>query len=232
MTKKSLKTIGVLGGMGPESTALFYQFLIQECQKQFGACKDDEYPEIIIDSLPIPDVVERVEDRQGVTTMMQQGALKLQKAGADFIVVPCNTVTTFMPACQEVVDIPILSIVDAVAERLVDDQVKKVSVFGTQLTAESEVYNSLLNVLGIESVPLTPNQQQKLTRAIVNIMGGNKDLNDVQSVYDVFEEVRASDVQGVVLGCTDLSFVDLNPVAVCPVYDSSRILAEVAIGEL
>ena len=52
------KIIGILGGMGPESTAIFYQAIIKQCQKQYGAKYDEDYPEIFIYNLPIPNIVD------------------------------------------------------------------------------------------------------------------------------------------------------------------------------
>ena len=74
------KTIGILGGMGPEATAGLYLRIIQLFQQKYGAIYDSDFPEIIIVNLPIPDVVENADEQNLVKEMLIQGVSKLEKA--------------------------------------------------------------------------------------------------------------------------------------------------------
>src|SRR3989339_318028 len=92
------RKIGILGGMGPEATADLYLEIIRIFQQELGAKYDDEFPQIFINSLPLPDVVEQNFSEAQVIYLLKEGVKKLEQAGADFIVIACNTVHVFL--CQ------------------------------------------------------------------------------------------------------------------------------------
>ena len=133
-TGTCVKTIGVIGGMGPESTAIFYQALIQNCQKEYGAKYDKDYPEIIIFNLPIPDVVAEFETPQKTTQALIECSNKLISIGADFLVMPCNTVHYFYPFVTKAISTPFICIFLATAKKIKADGVKKVGFLSTTTT--------------------------------------------------------------------------------------------------
>ena len=77
------KTIGILGGMGPEATAELYKRIVQICQRDFGAKYDSDFPTIFIYSMPLPDVVEENENPELIRTMISEGFEKLKRAGCE-----------------------------------------------------------------------------------------------------------------------------------------------------
>ena len=87
-----MKTIGIIGGMGPEATALFYKKIIRIFQNYYSAKYDSDYPKIIIYNVPIPDVVENCTQEEIIKSMLISASKKLESIGADYIVIPCNTV--------------------------------------------------------------------------------------------------------------------------------------------
>ena len=97
---KPFKTIGILGGMGPEATAEFYKRIIGIFQKRFGCVNDRDFPEIFIYNLPLPEVVSFVDNR--VKASLQKGIDKLTATGAEFLVCPCNTANTFFPFLRDI----------------------------------------------------------------------------------------------------------------------------------
>ena len=112
------KIIGVLGGMGPESTAIFYHELILQCQKQYGAQYDEDYPEIFIYNLPIPDVVKGLKTPQKTLKILVKGAKKIESMGVDFIVMPCNTAHYFYEDMKKEISIPFLSITEETVKKV------------------------------------------------------------------------------------------------------------------
>ena len=87
------KTIGVLGGMGPAASAHFYQLLLKYSQKIYGAVQDDEYPQIIINSLALTGSTEKgMEENELIVRQLSEGIKALEKSNSDFIVIPCNSV--------------------------------------------------------------------------------------------------------------------------------------------
>ncbi|MBI2675925.1 MAG: aspartate/glutamate racemase family protein [Candidatus Aenigmarchaeota archaeon] len=104
--------------MGPESTAIFYQSVILQCQKQYHAQYDEDYPEIFIYNLPIPDVVEGIRSPSKILPVLIKGIRKLESIGVDFIAVPCNTVQYFFEDMRKSCSIPILNIIEETAKKV------------------------------------------------------------------------------------------------------------------
>jgi len=112
----SEKIIGILGGMGPEATLDCFARII----KNTPAKKDQEHLRVIIDSNPkVPDRTAAIigEGESPIPTLVA-GCLSLQRAGADFIIIPCVSAHFFLEEIQEQIELPILSIFDAIAETI------------------------------------------------------------------------------------------------------------------
>src|SRR3989338_2119256 len=141
---KKYKTIGVLGGMGPEATAEFYLRVVRIFQQEYGAKYDSDFPEIVILSLPVPDMVENPRDEQAVEGMLVDGGKRLEAVGADFVAIPCNTATYFWSAMQEAVSIPVLNILKETANEVNRQGLRKVGLLGTEATLSRNVYGKVL----------------------------------------------------------------------------------------
>ena len=138
------KTIGILGGMGPEATADLYLHIIQLFQQKYGAIYDSDFPEIIIVNLPIPDVVENANEQNIVKEMLIEGVKKLEKAGADFVAIPCNTVTYYIKEMQSAVSIPIINILQETTNAIIKSGIEKVGLLGTETTIKNRIYDDVL----------------------------------------------------------------------------------------
>src|SRR4030042_3354613 len=135
------KIIGILGGMGPEATIdLFYKII-----KSTPAEKDQDHLRIIIDNNPkIPDrtaaILGKAEDP---LPALQETAQNLEKAGADFIIIPCNTAHYFLSSIQESVNIPVLNMLEETAKETKKriPQIKKVGLLASIGVYKSEIYH-------------------------------------------------------------------------------------------
>lgn len=213
-----MKKIGVLGGMGPKSTVLFYKELIRQCQIQYGAVKDGDFPEIIIYSLPTPDMVTGLEEPEELVKILIQGLKDLERFGVDFIVIPCNTVHLFFKELQGAVKIPILSIIEETAKKV---KLKKVGILATDTTLKTNIYQNGLKKYGIEAVE----PKESLTGIIMGIKSG-KDLGKIkQKLIKIIEEFE----KGAIIACTDIPVVLKQEDTKIKLFDSSKILAESAI---
>ena len=115
----SKKVIGILGGMGPEATLDCFGKIIKNTPAQ----RDQDHLRVVIDSNPaVPDrTAAIVEDGPSPVPMIVDGCHALEKAGADFIIIPCVSAHVFLAEIQQQVNLPILSIFDAVAETIIRD---------------------------------------------------------------------------------------------------------------
>ena len=127
-----MKKIGIMGGMGPESTVMFYNEIVRIFQKKYGAKYDSDYPEMWICNLPIPDIVENVTEADNIRLMLSGTAKKLEGLGADFIAVPCNTVNLFFDSIQGAVSIPVLNIIEETAKKASSSDCNKTGLLASQ----------------------------------------------------------------------------------------------------
>src|SRR3989338_9569091 len=125
--------IGILAGMGPRSTAPFLERVIDECQRQYGAQNDIDYPHILIYSLPTPFFVDKPIDHKEMKKIVLQGIKKLEEAGVSFIAIPCNTVHIYFNELQKSTKVPLLNIVKETIKEFPLD-INKVTLFATQTT--------------------------------------------------------------------------------------------------
>ncbi|MBI4163373.1 MAG: amino acid racemase, partial [Candidatus Aenigmarchaeota archaeon] len=134
---KKYKKIGVIGGMGPESTIIFYQEIVRVFQNKFNAKYDSDYPEMMISNLPIPDVVENLQNPNAIIEMIKENSKKLESAGMDFIAIPCNTVNLFYDMFSRSVSIPILNIIEETVKKVKSAGYKKVGLLATETTIKN-----------------------------------------------------------------------------------------------
>lgn len=168
-----MKTVGIIGGLGPETTSEFYLDLVFSCQK-----KDKTHrPAIIISSVPLPYQIEEdaISKNVGISRCLPflvAEAKRLEKAGADFIVMPCNSLHIFIKEIRSAVKIPVLSIIEEVVKFLKKNKFNKVGIVSTSATIKNKLYENAFeeNNIGYE----TPDdfQQAKLGKIILNLVTG------------------------------------------------------------
>ncbi|NMB48576.1 amino acid racemase [Candidatus Kuenenbacteria bacterium] len=233
--KKSKKIIGVLGGMGPESTAIFYHALIKQCQRQYGAKKDDDYPEIFIYNLPIPDIVDGLKEPQKTLNILIGGAQKINSIGVDFMVMPCNTAHYFYPEMAKSITVPFICIFLTTAKVLRANGYKRVGFLSTETTIKYKSFDRDFEKNGIELIFPDKTGQKKLTRIILNILAGKKLEKDKKSLKDIIYRLERRGAEAVVLACTDLPIILKQEDVDIKIFDTVEVLAEAtikyAIGE-
>lgn len=224
------KVIGVLGGMGPESTAIFYQSVIRYAQRIYGTQYDEDYPEIFIYNLPIPDVVEGLSSPAKTAKVLIAGAQKLASIGVDFIVMPCNTVHYFYPQMCQHLSIPFICIFLATAKKIRADGKKKVGFMATETTIKYQSYADDFSRNGIELICPNPQQTKRLTQIIMNILAGQKQNEDKAALLDIANDMAKQGAEGIVLSCTDLPILLQQSDTDLKIYDTVDILAEATVG--
>ncbi|MAG17923.1 MAG: aspartate racemase [Candidatus Diapherotrites archaeon] len=224
MKTETKKIIGILGGMGPESTAIFYHEIILQCQKQYGAQLDEDYPEIFMYNLPIPDVVEGIKNKAETLNSLVKGAKKIESIGVDFMVMPCNTTHYFFKDMKKEISIPFLSIVEETAKKIKEKGFKKIGLLATKTTVENKIYNPEFEEYGIELV--IPEEQDKVNKVIMNILAGNKLETDKQELKQVINSLKDKGAEAIVIGCTDIPILLKAEDVEMAVFDTVEILAE------
>jgi len=223
------KIIGVLGGMGPESTAIFYHAVIKQCQKQYGAQYDEDYPEIFIYNLPIPDIVKGLEQPAETLDILIKGTKKIESTGVNFIVMPCNTAHYFYPSMAKSISIPFICIFHATAKKIKISGLKKVGFLATETTIKYKSFGDNFEKNGIEFILPDPTDQNKLTQIILNILAGKKLDADKEQMKAIIDKMKQGGAGAVVLACTDLPILLKQDDVDIPVFDTVEILAEATV---
>lgn len=226
-----MKTLGIIGGVGPDTTAEVYMSIINSIRKEGIS---NTYPPIVIYNLPFPYVIEREAIVEGKNSekmipYLIQGAQVLEKAGAEFGILPCNTLHKYIENIREAVSIPFLSILEETSAVLQKEKVKKVGVLGTKTTVESDIYGSALLQDGIEVVYPNEIDQKQVNQIIVAILEGDQSEVQNQILTAVSNHLISNGAEAVLLACTDLQLVARRMSITVPIHDTTEILTNAAI---
>lgn len=194
-------TIGILAGMGPRSTSPFLELVLNECQRQYGAKFDIDYPHILTYSLPTPFYLNRELDHDAMERTIIGGAKRLEAAGASFIAIPCNSAHLYIKAIQSALAIPTLDIIETTIAALPDRKLS--TVLATPSTMNSRLYQKRLEE---QEIPYAVHEdwQDQVNRTIRAVKDGA-----MARAHLVWEELvgrlQEMEIRNVILGCTELS---------------------------
>jgi len=224
------KIVGILGGMGPEATADFFLEII----KLTPAKKDEDHLHIIIDNNPqIPDRTEAIlKGGKSPLPALQKAAQNLERAGADFIVIPCNTAHYFFDEIKKIVNIPLLHMMREVSKEIKErfPKVKKVGLLSTSATARIGLYQNELEKEKIIVISPKEKEQEEVMKAI-NLIKGGEYSNSKDILKKIGEKLLLREAELLVLGCTEIPLVLKQNDFSHPVVDAGYVLAKAAVKE-
>ena len=226
------KTIGILGGMGPEATLDLFAKIIAHTP----AARDQDHLRVVIDSNPkVPDRTDAIlRGGESPVPAMRAGIDALKRAGADFVVIPCLSAHFFLDELQRDAGLQILSMFDVAAEhiRAHHPNIRKVGMLATNGTLQGGRFRERLQVSGIETLTPAGSDQERVMVSIYEIKGapGGRDRSAIAAeIREIAGRLLRRGVQGVVAGCTEIPLVlkpgDLD----VPVFDTLTLLARAAI---
>ncbi|HEC77250.1 MAG TPA: amino acid racemase [Thermoplasmatales archaeon] len=217
-----MKKVGILGGMGPVSTIYFYEQIIKTFQKRYGAIYHNDYPYIVILSIPIPDNVEELTQKDKMREELIKAAQILEKTGVDFIVMPCNTEHIFYEDIIEKISIPMLNIVDETLKEVEKEGYKRALLFSTSSTIKYKLYEKKR---GIALIKPSQEEQEVVDRIIYNLLAGKTLKKDAKRLAEI---IKKYDVESVIVGCTELSllFDLIGEIKDKEIFDSTKILVK------
>lgn len=202
---KSPELLGILGGLGPMSGIYFCEMLTAHTL----AKKDSDHLNFLLSSrADTPDRSSFIlgKSNEDPTPRMRSEAKRLEAAGAELLVIPCNTAHYFHSKISEAVDIPILNIIEETAALCAFEKVKRVCVLATEGTASSGTYADIFKRYGIEVTPLSREAQDFITETIFDkIKSGISP--DVDSFIALCEKLWLDGCERIILGCTELSLI-------------------------
>lgn len=195
--------LGVIGGMGPQATQVFYQRIIDRTDAERD---QDHLPALILSDTAVPDRTAALLEGRGeeVFRRLLADAQLLERSGCTALAIPCNTSHYFADRLQEALRIPLLHMVRLAVTRMKDKGVKKAAILATQGTITTGVYQKECDVLGLEAWSPDPETQRLVTEIIYDeIKKGEKGSREKFAAID--KAVRSAGCDGAILGCTELS---------------------------
>lgn len=202
------KPIGLIGGMGPHASAYFYKLLLDKSTEKYGAKNNDDFPEIILDSLPVPDFISNTNNLSVAKKMLFSRVKLLTKFDCGAIGMVCNTGHLLQDNFVELSDGRFVSMIDSVAKYSNLIRFKKVGIFATPVTIDSKIYDKSLSKFGINVVYPCKSVQQFHEQLIRSFISGNKNLERKEKLKSITEKfVKTNKLDGIILGCTELPLI-------------------------
>jgi aspartate racemase len=221
--------IGILAGMGPRSTAPFVDLVIDECQRQYGARDDEEFPPMMIYALPAPFYLDRPLDHNALRAAIRAGLRRLADTGVAFVAMPCNTAHIYYDDLAAAIDIPLLNMVDE-ALRAVPAGASRVALLATRPTVEAGIYQVALARAGLELAPA--NDRQGQVDGLLAAIKSSADRRGAEGMWRaLMAELAAEGVDTALLACTDLNAVSAASPPGITLLDATQRLAAATVRE-
>lgn len=227
-----MNSVGVIGGLGPETTAEFYLDVVFSCYKLDRTAR----PSIIVASVPLPyqieeDLIMRSEGAERYIPFLTAEAERLEKAGVDFIVMPCNSLHVFIEQIRNSVKVPVLSIVEETVAFMKSNDFKKVGIVSTSATIRNKLYENAFEANDIAYEMPDNFQQEKMGKIIHNLVMGQQNNKDREDLLDIINDLESKQVDCVALACTDLQMlIPKHPTL--KILDTMKILADATVSKI
>lgn len=226
---KQESKLGVLGGMGPQATQVFYQFVLDRTD---AARDQDHLPAVILSDTGIPDRTAAIlsGDTEALYQRLRSDAKMLEGCGCTALAIPCNTSHYFADRLQGEIGVPIIHMLRETARELARQRKKRPGILGTDGTIQMGLYHKECAKLGMEAVSPDPDTQRLVMSIIYDeIKQGEKGSREKFAHID--RAIRRSGCDCAILACTELSvFSTYHPLP--PFYlDAMMVMAERAVEQ-
>ncbi len=221
--------IGVVGGLSPESTLLYYRYMINEYRK---LRTDENYPEIIVYSLSFGKFADlmRAGKREEAKNYVLEAVKALEGAGCGLVLISANTPHIFYDEISKAVSTPLLNIIDVLAEALRKEGIAKVGILGTYTTMTSGFYAERLSRHGIKAISPEGKDAEVVDRIIMEeLTQGMINESSRRLLADIGEKLKARGAEAIALACTELPLLIKDHLAGLKVFDTAQLHAKKAV---
>ncbi|HJH62696.1 MAG TPA: amino acid racemase [Firmicutes bacterium] len=220
--------LGVLGGMGPQATQVFYQFVLDRTD---AARDQDHLPTLILSDTQIPDRTQAIlsGDTSALYQRLRDDAKLLERCGCTAIAIPCNTSHCFVDQLRGEVGVPILHMIRETARVLASQGKRRAGILATDGTLRMGLYQRECAAAGLEAVSPDPDTQ-RLVMSVIYDEIKQGETGSREKFAHIDRAIRAAGCDCAVLACTELSvFATYHPLP--PFYlDAMAVLAQRAVA--
>ena len=225
-----LKVLGLIGGVSWASTVEYYRIINEEANKRLGGINTIE---CIVYSLNLGELKEYQDkdDWKSVANILLDAARKLERAGAEGIIICANTMHKVADYIEEDISIPLIHIVDATAKEIIKKKVRYVGLLGTKFTMEESFYRDRLKKYGISTIVPEPKDREVVNNIIYNeLCKGIIREESKTTVISIIKKLVKKGAEGVILGCTELPLLIKQKDVDIPIFDTTMIHAKAAVN--
>ena len=222
------KHIGIVG-VTAEGASLCYKTICSESSKILGL---NHHPEISLHNQSFHKFIEPFnrKDWKAVSAIINNSIKKLESIGAEFVIIPANSVHFAFSEIKNISPIPVLSIVEIAAEECKGKKYKKVGILGVGMTMSDGLFDSSLKKYGITPVNPSKSEQKIISDVIYNEIVPAKVTNkSIKKIVDVIKSLKEKGCDAVILGCTELPLIIDKKNSPLPLIDTTRLLAKKAL---
>lgn len=229
-----MKLIGMIGGIGPESTIDYYRLFISTYQKRNP---DGSYPQLMVNMIDLKKMIGFISANElpALTTYLLQEIQRLAGAGANVAFLASNTPHIVFEDLQRSAPIPLISIVESTCEEAIRQQFGRVGLLGTRFTMQGGFYQRVFRREGIDVViPETKEQEYIHTRYMTELVKGIFRTETERAFVEIARRMREEQgIEGLILGGTELPLLLRNSTGMdIPVLDTTQLHVEKVVGEL
>ena len=229
-----MRTLGIIGGLGPESTLDYYQRIIALYRKRTG---DGHYPELLIVSVDLTKGLDFMDanDLSGMSNFLLEAIGKLARAGAEFGVISANTPHIVFDEIAAKSPIPLISIVEATRAAAKMQNLKRLALMGTRYTMQSDFYPRVFAREAIELFVPDPDDQEYIHDKYMNELVPGKFLPETRTgLLTIIDRMKRTwDIEGVILAGTELPLILRDPsYNGIPFLDTTKIHVEAAVERM
>ena len=224
-----MKTIGLIGGMSWESTITYYQLLNEVAKNTLGGLHSAKILLYSVDFFEIEALMSS-GNWDAAADLLGGVAERLQRTGADFVLICTNTLHKVAPQVQARITVPLVHIAEAAADELLAKGIRRVALLGTKYTMTQEFYRDKLTARGIDVLIPEGEDIDLVNRVIFDELCLGVVKPDSKAAYlRVIAQLQARGAQGILLGCTELGLI-VSPADVSlPLFDTTVIHAKRAL---
>lgn len=225
-----MKTIGIIGGMSWESSALYYTIINRAVRDRLGPMNSAQILMHSLDFAPLA-ALQKAGDWDQLGAIMVASAQALKAGGADCVLIATNTMHKLVPEIEATCDLPLLHIADSAGEAIAAQRLKKVALLGTAFTMEQDFYRArLAERFGLEVIVPDADDRAEVHRVIYDELIAGKVLESSRAAYcAIIDKLVAQGAEGVVLGCTEIPMLISAEDSPVPVFDTTQLHALAAV---
>ena len=225
-----MKTIGMIGGMSWESSLEYYRLVNQKVKERLGGFHSAKCLMYSVDFHEI-EQFQALGEWQSATQLMIEAARKIEKGGADFLIICTNTMHKMADAVKENTRIPLLHIADPTADTVKSHGIIKIALLGTRFTMEQDFYKGkLIRDYGLEVILPADTEMDVIHNVIYQeLCLGEINPASKTRYLEIVDNLIRKGAEGVILGCTEIGLLIKNGDSHVPFFDTTEIHAEAAV---